>query len=132
MATKNGGLKPTDFDQDSKDSVLSERVKREEEAGRYIGREQGRQRQEDATRLGGVLGTPAAYVKRAGQYIGDKLTDADAYLAEKVGMKQRAANLRGERKGLQEEGYKKGGSVSSASKRADGIATKGKTRGKMC
>jgi hypothetical protein len=29
-------------------------------------------------------------------------------------------------------GYKSGGSVSSASRRADGIATKGKTRGKMC
>ncbi len=28
-------------------------------------------------------------------------------------------------------GFKKGGKVSSASKRADGIATKGKTRGKM-
>ena len=28
--------------------------------------------------------------------------------------------------------YKKGGSVSSASKRADGIAQKGKTRGKIC
>jgi hypothetical protein len=28
--------------------------------------------------------------------------------------------------------YKKGGSVGSASKRADGIATKGKTRGKIC
>jgi hypothetical protein len=28
--------------------------------------------------------------------------------------------------------YKSGGTVSSASKRADGIATKGKTRGKMC
>jgi hypothetical protein len=28
--------------------------------------------------------------------------------------------------------YKKGGSVSSASKRADGIATKGKTKGKIC
>jgi hypothetical protein len=28
--------------------------------------------------------------------------------------------------------YKKGGSVSSASRRADGIAMKGKTRGKMC
>lgn len=27
---------------------------------------------------------------------------------------------------------KKGGSVTSASKRADGVATKGKTRGKMC
>jgi hypothetical protein len=29
-------------------------------------------------------------------------------------------------------GFKKGGSVSSASKRADGIAVKGKTRGKIC
>jgi hypothetical protein len=29
-------------------------------------------------------------------------------------------------------GMKSGGSVSSASKRADGIAVKGKTRGKMC
>lgn len=29
-------------------------------------------------------------------------------------------------------GYKAGGSVSSASKRADGIAMRGKTRGKMC
>jgi hypothetical protein len=28
--------------------------------------------------------------------------------------------------------YKKGGKVSSASKRADGIASKGKTRGKLC
>ena len=32
---------------------------------------------------------------------------------------------------LDELGFKKGGSVSSASKRADGCATKGKTRGKM-
>jgi hypothetical protein len=31
-----------------------------------------------------------------------------------------------------EKGMKKGGSVSSASKRADGIAQRGKTRGKMC
>ena len=31
-----------------------------------------------------------------------------------------------------ESSYKKGGSVSSASSRADGIASKGKTRGKMC
>jgi hypothetical protein len=31
-----------------------------------------------------------------------------------------------------ETGMKKGGSVSSASRRADGIATKGKTRGKIC
>lgn len=30
-----------------------------------------------------------------------------------------------------QRGYAKGGSVGSASKRADGIATKGKTKGKM-
>jgi hypothetical protein len=30
------------------------------------------------------------------------------------------------------KGYASGGTVSSASKRADGIATKGKTRGKIC
>lgn len=33
---------------------------------------------------------------------------------------------------LPESGYKKGGSVSKASGRADGIAQRGKTRGKMC
>jgi hypothetical protein len=31
-----------------------------------------------------------------------------------------------------DSGYKKGGSVNSASRRADGIAQRGKTRGKMC
>jgi len=36
------------------------------------------------------------------------------------------------KKGGAVKGYASGGSVSSASKRADGIATKGKTRGKMC
>jgi len=35
------------------------------------------------------------------------------------------------RKKISDMGYKKGGSVSSASKRGDGIATKGKTRGTM-
>ena len=33
---------------------------------------------------------------------------------------------------LPKKKYKSGGSVSSASKRADGIAVKGKTRGKIC
>jgi hypothetical protein len=37
-----------------------------------------------------------------------------------------------ENKFMGSTGLKKGGSVSSASKRADGIAIKGKTRGKMC
>ena len=44
--------------------------------------------------------------------------------------KQDAADARA-RKKIKDMGYKKGGSVSSASKRADGIATKGKTKGKM-
>jgi hypothetical protein len=36
-----------------------------------------------------------------------------------------------DRKKISDMGYKKGGSVSSASKRADGCCVKGKTRGKM-
>ena len=96
---------------------------------REIGREEGAARQQKASERGGVLGTPAAYVERAGPYIGDKFDDADAYLSEKMGMKDRATFKKGVRRGLKDEGYKSGGSASS---RADGIATKGKTRGKMC
>ena len=109
----------------------SERIQKAEAEGREYGREIGRERQSDADRLGGVIGTPLAYVKRAGQYVGDKFTDADAFLSEKLGMQERAASRRGERKGLQEEGYKKGGKVSSASSRADGIAQRGKTKGRI-
>ena len=36
------------------------------------------------------------------------------------------------RKKISDMGHKKGGKISSASSRADGIAVKGKTRGKMC
>jgi hypothetical protein len=36
-----------------------------------------------------------------------------------------------DRKKVEAMGFKKGGSVGSASKRADGCATRGKTRGKM-
>ena len=111
--------------------------------GREIGRRQGFNRQQRSAELGGVIGTPGAYIQRGAQFIGDKLDDVDAYLSEKVGMEERAAFKKGIRQGLKDEGYKKGGSVkktstvkkvstgSSASKRADGIAKKGKTRGKM-
>lgn len=44
--------------------------------------------------------------------------------------KQDAADAKA-RKKISDMGYKKGGSVSSASKRADGCCTKGKTRGRM-
>ena len=119
-------------------SERTSRLKKAEEEGREYGREIGRERQQDADRLGGPIGTPMAYVKRAGQYIGDKFTDADAFLSEKLGMQERAATRRGERMGLKEEGYKKGGGVKKMAsggltgghKSADGIARKGKTKGK--
>jgi hypothetical protein len=93
---------------------------------REMGREEGIKRQKTASERGGVLGTPMAYVERAGQFIGDKVDDADAYLSGKLGMDERATFKRGMRQGLQDEGYAKGGSASS---RADGIAQRGKTRG---
>jgi len=47
-----------------------------------------------------------------------------------MGMNRRDANM-SYRRGGAVKGYASGGSVSSASKRADGIAIKGKTRGRM-
>ena len=48
--------------------------------------------------------------------------------------KDKAAKTKAQREFIEREtpAYKKGGSVSSASKRADGIAQRGKTRGKVC
>jgi hypothetical protein len=108
-----------------------QRIKEIEDSARQYGRQLGQERQRGTDYLGGPIGSPAAYVKRAGQYVSDKATDLDAYLSEKLGMEERAATRRGERMGLKEEGYKKGGSVSSASKRADGCAMRGKTKGRM-
>jgi hypothetical protein len=110
-----------------KRNALAESAKQ----AREIGRLQGAERQKTASERGGILGTPAAYVERAGQYIGDKFDDADAYLSEKIGMQDRATFKKGVRQGLKDEGYKKGGKVSSASSRADGCAVKGKTKGRI-
>ena len=108
-----------------------QRLAEEAISGRKIGRDEGVGRQNKAAMRGGVLGTPMAYVERAGQYIGDKFDDADSYLSKKLGMDTRANFKGGVRQGLKDEGYKKGGKVSSASSRADGIAVKGKTKGTM-
>ena len=137
MTTEKPKTKDKDFVPAYGDDENYSRKKDKERAemsqiAREMGRKEGAARQDKAATRGGVLGTPAAYVERAGQYIGDKFDDADAYLSEKMGMKDRATFKKGVRQGLKDEGYKSGGSVSSASKRADGIATKGKTRGKMC
>jgi hypothetical protein len=51
----------------------------------------------------------------------------------KRGLEQGYAEMRAAKKMESSKGMKKGGMVkSSASKRADGIAVKGKTRGKIC
>jgi len=74
---------------------------------------------------------PIGYkLRKFGDTIGDKVRGVGEYfninnmtsMDDKAQMKARK----------DVKGYAGGGSVSSASKRADGIATKGKTRGKMC
>ena len=69
----------------------------------------------------------------------DNLRD---YLNDQKGLSRKSSdkhaearkNLSSGKKRIDEGGkpYRSGGSVSSASSRADGIATKGKTRGRMC
>ena len=114
------------YEQKRRDMLAEEAL-----SGREIGRQKGADRQSRSAIRGGILGTPAAYVERAGQYVGDKFDDADVYLSKKLGMDTRANFKGGVRQGLKDEGYKKGGKVSSASSRADGCAVKGKTKGRM-
>jgi hypothetical protein len=66
--------------------------------------------------------------RKAEEAAADAASDKNRQARIAVGIRKNAgANL-----GMGNTGLKKGGSVSSASRRADGIATKGKTRGKMC
>jgi hypothetical protein len=75
--------------------------------------------------LGVVLGAPYFAAK---DIMGTKLSDEDkAQIAREV-----TRSNKGEDPEYTEPRYKNGGSVSSASKRADGISQRGKTRGKMC
>lgn len=68
--------------------------------------------------------------KRAAQRAEDAAKDTTPRGQDRIltGIKKNA----GQNKLMGSLGLKSGGSVSSASRRADGIATKGKTRGKMC
>lgn len=74
--------------------------------------------------LGGIL--PMAMRGR----FGDGEDDKEEGL-KKPGMMPGAAKPAGMKHGGAVKKYAKGGSVSSASKRADGCAQRGKTRGKM-
>jgi hypothetical protein len=111
---------------------------------------------QDVAREGVAEDKKAKYLKRYGAGLKDSLDifkrrgDLDVEMGRTVspegqGFEEMKDAIRAERKraGLPTENMKKGGkvkakcmakggSVSSASKRADGIATKGKTRGKIC
>ncbi len=151
MAKKNktvnreAAIELTKEDEQFEDMIDNE-IEKERASKAYarMGREAARARQGDYTSLGGPIGTPAAYIKRGADYVSDKLTDLDAYLSEKAGMTQRANMNKSYREGMKNTGsfnkkggaikakkMASGGSVSSASKRADGIAIKGKTKGRM-
>jgi len=58
----------------------------------------------------------------------EKMVDAVKNIMARQGRQPIRARAMGAGMG----GYAKGGSVSKASSRADGIAQRGKTRGKMC
>jgi len=90
--------------------------------GLAAGREEGRLRQRE---LSG-LSIPHAALARAGYYVGDKVNDLDAWGSGKVGLHDRAARTGGSNEGLDQEGFKKGGSV-----RGNGCATKGVKKCKM-
>ena len=146
--------KPVSVSSTDKDSTLVEdqfndRIDKSVEKDRAsksfakMGREEADTRQRKYSELGGPIGTPAAYIKRGADYVGDKLTDLDAYLSEKAGMTDRANMNKSYREGMKNNGSfkKKGGMIktkkmssggSTASKRADGCAQRGKTKGKMC
>jgi hypothetical protein len=115
------------IESDPHSSDRKRRLSQIETISRKKGREIGNERQEEAQ----LRSAPKALLNRGVDYLKDKALDLDAAVSEKVGLDRRAAAKRGMRQGLKDEGYKAGGKVSSASKRGDGCAVRGKTRGKM-
>jgi hypothetical protein len=76
---------------------------------------------------------PDAGAVKAAKAAGDKRREKQASEPMFYNPLSRAVNAIRERgKKSNPDAYAKGGSVSSASKRGDGIAQRGKTRGKMC
>ena len=70
--------------------------------------------------------------KKATQQAKPAADDEDFMPADIKDKKQTMLNQRAAENYEATKEYKKGGKVSSASSRADGIAIRGKTRGKMC
>ena len=80
-----------------------------------------------------AIGFGAAFPKETDRLLGMITGDADKARDEKIKALEAevAAGRKTKAQAQTEAGMKKGGKVSSASKRADGIAIRGKTKGKM-
>ena len=110
----------------------------------YLNKQQGLTRRGESTRapaMSNKLGQPGGSISDAGSG-----RDVAAKQSDKVDLTSPMSALRSLARGKRREdddrpvnerirsamGMAKGGSVGSASKRADGIAVRGKTKGKMC
>jgi len=127
------------------DDRINKSIKKDQDSKIFakMGREDAEQRQRNYTDSGGPIGTPAAYVRRGADYVSDKLTDLDAYLSEKAGMTDRANMNKSYREGMKNNGSfnKKGGAIKakcmasggkvSQLSKANGIAVRGKSRGRI-
>jgi hypothetical protein len=105
----------------------------------YLNKQQGLTRRGETTRMPAPLKQEAPIYSNEGRNVATKQSD-------KVDLSSPLTALRSLTRGKRREdddrpvnerirsamGMAKGGSVSSASKRADGIAQRGKTKGKMC
>jgi len=67
-----------------------------------------------------------AYANRGKDYIKDKLDDVDVAISKKIGLTERAKRKESFRKGLKEEGYKKGGRVKGDKKKVMGTVGEAK------
>jgi hypothetical protein len=80
------------------------------------------------------MNAKGAAMKKGGS-VKNELEELGRVDAEKAYTNKGKSNLKSEKKRvvneIKKKGYKKGGMVSSASKRADGIAQRGRTRGQM-
>jgi hypothetical protein len=82
--------------------------------------------------IAGSLGVlPRLAVKEYEDRKQDKMEAEEQLRAQEKAAAEQAAAEGGMKKGGKVKKMAKGGSVGSASKRADGIATRGKTRGRM-
>jgi len=81
-----------------------------------------------------LQGEKTTYKNMLPKLFAESMTKFDKQQKEQKSLNDMLSSLNYKRLDDEEEkkvGMKKGGKVSSASKRADGCATKGKTRGKM-